>query len=152
LNYIITQGLVRVLLVVWIPVVLYLRWLLVDDVLRALKEIRDGIFLVLDADIHISLVLNELLLEEIIHTIFVLLLLFEYSLLNGSQMRLLCTALRCPLIPRLRLLRITNNTWRAWPKVTTNWMLDLIFNMVFIFPAMVYSSLLITNPLGSGDL
>jgi hypothetical protein len=66
LNHIVTLILIGVLLVVRVPMILDLRLLLIDDVLGALEEVRNRILLVVNANIHLALVLNHLLFQEVI--------------------------------------------------------------------------------------
>lgn len=66
LYHIVALILIGVLLVVRIPMILDLRLLLIDDVLRTLEEVRNWILLVVNANVHLAFVLNHLLFQEVI--------------------------------------------------------------------------------------
>ena len=75
LNNIIALLFIRVLFVVRIPMILNFGLFLKDNVGRSLEEVRLRILLVADADIHLSFVLDNLLLKNVIQAIAMVVLL-----------------------------------------------------------------------------
>ena len=136
--------LIWVILVLRVPVILDLRLLLVEDKGGTLEEARLRILLVAKADVHMPLVLDHLLFEEVVLAVAMVLLLQEL-ILGGCDLGLLRMALDTALVSRFRLFGIVDDTWGAWSEVSAQTM-GVGLLLLLILCRVVYSSLEVTDP------
>lgn len=97
--------------------ILDLRLLFVNDKGWTLEEARLRILLVAKADVHLALVLDHLLFEEVVLAITMILQLQEL-ILGSCDLGLLRMALEHTLFSCLRLFGIMDDTWGAWSEVS----------------------------------
>ena len=139
LDDVVAVLLVGVVLVLGVPVILDLRLLLVDDKGGTLEEARLRVLLIPEADVHLPLVLDHPVLQEVLLAVAVVLLLPQELVLGGRDLRLLRMALDPPLLSRFRLLCIMDDPWGAWPEVSAQTLVRrLLFLLIRV--RVVYSS------------
>jgi hypothetical protein len=136
LDDVVAVLLVGVVLVLGVPVILDLRLLLVDDEGGTLEEARLRVLLIPEADVHLPLVLDHPVLQEVLLAVAVVLLLPQELVLGGRDLRLLRMALDPPLLSRFRLLCIMDDAGGAWTEVSTQTGLLLLLIRV----GVVYST------------
>jgi hypothetical protein len=139
LDDVVAVLLIGFVLVLGVPVILDLRLLLVDDEGGTLEEARLRVLLIPEADVHLPLVLDHFVLQEVLLAVAVVLLLLQELVLGGRDLGLLRMALDPPLLSRFRLLCIMDDAWGAWPEVSTQ---TLVGRLLFILirVGVVYSS------------
>ena len=139
LDDVVAVLLVGVVLVLGVPVILDLRLLLVDDEGGTLEEARLRVLLIPEADVHLPLVLDHPVLQEVLLAVAVVLLLPQELVLGGRDLRLLRVALDPPLLSRFRLLCIMDDAGGAWPEVSTQTLVRGLL-LLLIRVGIVYSS------------
>jgi hypothetical protein len=139
LDDVVAVLLVGVVLVLGVPVILDLRLLLVDDEGGTLEEARLRVLLIPEADVHLPLVLDYPVLQEVLLAVAVVLLLPQELVLGGRDLRLLRMALDPPLLSRFRLLCIMDDAGGAWTEVSTQTLVRGLL-LLLIRVGIVYSS------------
>lgn len=139
LHDVVAVLLIGVVLVLGVPVILDLRLLLVDDEGGTLEEARLRVLLVPKADVHLPLVLDHPVLQEVFLAVAMVLLLPQELILGGSDLGLLRMALDATLLSRFRLLCIMDDAWGAWPEVSAQSLMRRLL-LFLIRMGVVYSS------------
>lgn len=117
LDHIITLLVIRVLFVVRVLMIFDFGLLFENNIGRSLEEIRFRVLLIANADIHLSLILDNFFFKDIIETVTMIVLL-QKLILNDCDLGLLGVTLDASLLARFRLFSIMDDAWRAWSKVT----------------------------------
>ena len=97
--------------------IFYLGLLFVNNIGRSLEEIRFGVLLIANADIHMSLILNKFFFKNIVEIVPMIILL-QKLVLDYSDLRLLGVAIDSPLLTSFRLLSIMDDTRCSRSEVT----------------------------------
>ena len=139
LDDVVAVYLIGFVLVLGVTVILDLRLLLVDDEGGTLEEARLRVLLIPESDVHLLLVLDHSVLQEVLLAVAVVLLLPQELVLGGRDLGLLRMALDPPLLSRFRLLCIMDDAWGAWPEVSIQTLLGRLL-FILIRVGVVYSS------------